>query len=281
MIATVSPNIGNSEHTLNTLRYADRVKELKSDGREDFYDDDDDQILLDGEVYDHDEGDVDDEEDFLLDSEFPPENLVLSDVEAHDNPEQDTVRIVSSNDDNVNLNQASYVDNSGAITNKDSDKTPRAAYRTATITTPATTIREQKSNILSQLNGLVGRVAGGGNFINSKTVSQSSSQPNIATPNDSIINGNKTEVSSASTGTPTPSSISISSTAAQPAPPFAKITPVLSPDSVIAEATSGVVSNGSRSNGDSSQKQHIAVAPVDFEGLIRLHRQHIREFTGM
>jgi hypothetical protein len=31
MIATVSPNSGNSEHTLNTLRYADRVKELKGD----------------------------------------------------------------------------------------------------------------------------------------------------------------------------------------------------------------------------------------------------------
>ncbi|KAJ3349556.1 Kinesin-like protein kif24 [Allomyces javanicus] len=29
MVATVSPNISNSEHTLNTLRYADRVKELK------------------------------------------------------------------------------------------------------------------------------------------------------------------------------------------------------------------------------------------------------------
>ncbi|KAL1914804.1 uncharacterized protein VTP21DRAFT_7896 [Calcarisporiella thermophila] len=35
MIATISPNSSNSEHTLNTLRYADRVKELKSemDGR--------------------------------------------------------------------------------------------------------------------------------------------------------------------------------------------------------------------------------------------------------
>ncbi|KAJ3178220.1 Kinesin-like protein kif24 [Geranomyces variabilis] len=31
MIATISPNMSNSEHTLNTLRYADRVKELKGD----------------------------------------------------------------------------------------------------------------------------------------------------------------------------------------------------------------------------------------------------------
>ncbi|KAJ1649459.1 hypothetical protein IWQ61_009465 [Dispira simplex] len=31
MIATISPNISNSEHTLNTLRYADRVKEIKGD----------------------------------------------------------------------------------------------------------------------------------------------------------------------------------------------------------------------------------------------------------
>ncbi|CAO3629687.1 unnamed protein product [Cunninghamella echinulata] len=31
MIATMSPNGSNSEHTLNTLRYADRVKELKGD----------------------------------------------------------------------------------------------------------------------------------------------------------------------------------------------------------------------------------------------------------
>ncbi len=29
MIANISPNIGSSESTLNTLRYADRVKDLK------------------------------------------------------------------------------------------------------------------------------------------------------------------------------------------------------------------------------------------------------------
>ncbi|KAI8984391.1 P-loop containing nucleoside triphosphate hydrolase protein [Mycotypha africana] len=31
MIATISPNISNSEHTLNTLRYADRVKQLRGE----------------------------------------------------------------------------------------------------------------------------------------------------------------------------------------------------------------------------------------------------------
>ena len=31
MIANVSPSLGCSEHTLNTLRYADRVKELKKE----------------------------------------------------------------------------------------------------------------------------------------------------------------------------------------------------------------------------------------------------------
>ena len=33
MIACIAPNISNTEHTLNTLRYADRVKERNSDDR--------------------------------------------------------------------------------------------------------------------------------------------------------------------------------------------------------------------------------------------------------
>jgi kinesin family protein 2/24 len=32
MIANISPASANVEHTLNTLRYADRVKELKKGG---------------------------------------------------------------------------------------------------------------------------------------------------------------------------------------------------------------------------------------------------------
>ena len=33
MIGNVSPNLGSSEDTLNTLRYSDRVKELKNQGK--------------------------------------------------------------------------------------------------------------------------------------------------------------------------------------------------------------------------------------------------------
>lgn len=33
MIGNVSPNLGSSEDTLNTLRYSDRVKELKKEGQ--------------------------------------------------------------------------------------------------------------------------------------------------------------------------------------------------------------------------------------------------------
>jgi kinesin family protein 2/24 len=32
MIGNISPSSSSSEHTLNTLRYADRVKELKRSG---------------------------------------------------------------------------------------------------------------------------------------------------------------------------------------------------------------------------------------------------------
>ena len=32
MIGNVSPNVSSAENTMNTLRYADRVKELKNQG---------------------------------------------------------------------------------------------------------------------------------------------------------------------------------------------------------------------------------------------------------
>ncbi|KAJ3381702.1 Kinesin-like protein kif24 [Entophlyctis sp. JEL0112] len=79
MIATISPSSGNSEHTLNTLRYAYRVKELKGDSQ---YQDED---AHDG-LYDEPENDdfVSGDEDPFLDSEFPPENLLESDDGGND-----------------------------------------------------------------------------------------------------------------------------------------------------------------------------------------------------
>ncbi|KAI7872520.1 P-loop containing nucleoside triphosphate hydrolase protein [Spinellus fusiger] len=106
MIATISPNQSNSEHTLNTLRYADRVKELKgerdrrgmsesaigdarplddadynednevdneidypeSDDPELYNDGEDDDLFLDDEYFPSD-GDVN-----ILDEELPHEN---------------------------------------------------------------------------------------------------------------------------------------------------------------------------------------------------------------
>ncbi|KAJ3252541.1 Kinesin-like protein kif24 [Chytriomyces hyalinus] len=76
MIATVSPNSANSEHSLNTLRYAYRVKELKGDVQPQDSIREDPKILSDG-IYD--EPDSGDDDPLLIDSEFPPENLLDSD----------------------------------------------------------------------------------------------------------------------------------------------------------------------------------------------------------
>ncbi|KAI8089533.1 P-loop containing nucleoside triphosphate hydrolase protein [Halteromyces radiatus] len=92
MIATISPNQGNSEHTLNTLRYADRVKELKGErdrrGQSDsntssvrmrgnmqeddpdLYHEDDDDLFLGDEDFPSD-GDV-----HILDEDFPHETTL-------------------------------------------------------------------------------------------------------------------------------------------------------------------------------------------------------------
>ncbi|KAJ3318539.1 Kinesin-like protein kif24 [Boothiomyces sp. JEL0866] len=70
MIATITPNMSNSEHSLNTLRYADRVKELKGSAE---YDDDEEMEQLGDD--EHEEFMDDDEDGLLIDEEFPNETL--------------------------------------------------------------------------------------------------------------------------------------------------------------------------------------------------------------
>jgi hypothetical protein len=77
MIATITPNMSNSEHSLNTLRYADRVKELK--GASANYDDGEVEDLVEDTGIEGDEEDEnmkESEEELLLDEEFPPETFV-------------------------------------------------------------------------------------------------------------------------------------------------------------------------------------------------------------
>ncbi|KAI8646593.1 P-loop containing nucleoside triphosphate hydrolase protein [Parasitella parasitica] len=110
MIATVSPNQSNSEHTLNTLRYADRVKELKNgeltrsssgSGQED------EQALItpssatpdmmQTEHVDEDAFFLDDQ-DFsssLLDTDFPHEIMSTSNASPPITPPQQFSRVKS------------------------------------------------------------------------------------------------------------------------------------------------------------------------------------------
>ncbi|KAI9340405.1 P-loop containing nucleoside triphosphate hydrolase protein [Zopfochytrium polystomum] len=90
MVATVSPNNGNSEHTLNTLRYAYRVKEIKGEsqprGDTASISEEKDATLSNPRVQATPTLPrlASGEDNFLLDSEFPPdniENLILSDDE--------------------------------------------------------------------------------------------------------------------------------------------------------------------------------------------------------
>ncbi|KAH8549786.1 P-loop containing nucleoside triphosphate hydrolase protein [Umbelopsis sp. PMI_123] len=105
MIATISPNQSNSEHTLNTLRYADRVKELKGErsrpysenlsdenymtsgyndiGMDEISGDDDEEQFLDDDFVESDDPDLYKEEDdtFLDDEDFPDANVNILDEE--------------------------------------------------------------------------------------------------------------------------------------------------------------------------------------------------------
>ncbi|KAJ3005846.1 Kinesin-like protein kif24, partial [Thoreauomyces humboldtii] len=113
MIATISPNISNSEHTLNTLRYADRVKELKGDSHVGDHTDavEEDQPYPSDHLHPHhhrsssdlDEPNYSDVDDTFLTDDVPdhPDDLPTSDEEFEQrtlgsrrpNPSEDTTRI--------------------------------------------------------------------------------------------------------------------------------------------------------------------------------------------
>ncbi|KAI9318468.1 P-loop containing nucleoside triphosphate hydrolase protein [Dichotomocladium elegans] len=81
MIATVSPGGSNSEHTLNTLRYADRVKELKGErdrsrksSKANVFSDYEDKRLDDEE----DDGDLSNESDILDDRDLDADDDIFN-----------------------------------------------------------------------------------------------------------------------------------------------------------------------------------------------------------
>ncbi|KAK5816766.1 P-loop containing nucleoside triphosphate hydrolase protein, partial [Linnemannia elongata] len=98
MVATISPNNSNSEHTLNTLRYADRVKELKAEGgakgtapsdTENYMDDTEGELGGTTSAYDDDDfissasDNIADETIDLLDDEEFPHALDQEEMEPH------------------------------------------------------------------------------------------------------------------------------------------------------------------------------------------------------
>ncbi|KAF9539585.1 Kinesin-like protein kif24 [Mortierella hygrophila] len=98
MIATISPNNSNSEHTLNTLRYADRVKELKAEGgakgtapsdTENYMDDTEGELGGTTSAYDDDDfisstsDNIADETIDLLDDEEFPHALDQEEMDPH------------------------------------------------------------------------------------------------------------------------------------------------------------------------------------------------------
>ncbi|KAI8640751.1 P-loop containing nucleoside triphosphate hydrolase protein [Parasitella parasitica] len=84
MIATISPNQSNSEHTLNTLRYADRVKELKGerDRRVVGSDNNNDSLNLTHQRHLS-------SEEYPIEDEYPNEYPVSDDSDLYNNVEDD------------------------------------------------------------------------------------------------------------------------------------------------------------------------------------------------
>ncbi|KAL7750447.1 hypothetical protein RI367_004221 [Sorochytrium milnesiophthora] len=179
MIATVSPNISNSEHTLNTLRYADRVKELKGDSglqeeasmesnapsrsaagtqqvRASYAStvDTNDSDKRESNYFEEEESDLD---DFLMNEEFPDNGLDLP----------------TSSDDEFN-DEAEYYDNNDSAT----QSTGASANN---LLVDRLTSRLQKAGIAQSTSSLASATsAGGSNFDMASTSSLRHSQSSNA-----------------------------------------------------------------------------------------------------
>ncbi|KAJ3151140.1 Kinesin-like protein kif24 [Geranomyces variabilis] len=122
MIATISPNMSNSEHTLNTLRYADRVKELKGDSHVA-----DDRAADNSDLYNQGHHDV---ENPLSDTDIAYSDMD-DDFLLGDDPHKDAHPIIMSSDEDDYAHQQSARPRPLASVPVTKDKPPAAVAATA------------------------------------------------------------------------------------------------------------------------------------------------------
>jgi len=281
MIATVSPNSGSCEHTLNTLRYADRVKELKREN----YEDEDEEIMDNFESQGDDESDfgtshndylADDfikvdqqsilfdeelpsaiDEDLLLDQEFPSEKLDYSSPELSDDDDY-----MMTN--NLNMNKKSDKNNDDKrrkLQNKGLSSQSRS-NNSSYITPENSNTRLPSIPSLNDSNNMNG-IPTLSNHSKKKSISKSNSINSInnintmntmGTTNSVTLNRYQHQHSKSSIPTssiPTPSSTNSSKL------PY-KISPLTSSMEVL----------------DLSKE-------ISNEEFIRLHRKHVRDITEL
>jgi hypothetical protein len=284
MIATVSPNSGSCEHTLNTLRYADRVKELKREN----YEDEDEEIMDNFESQGDDESDfgtshndylADDfikvdqpsnlfdeelpstiDEDLLLDQEFPSEKLDYSspDLSEDDYMATNNIKKSASNSDD----KRRKLQNKGLSSQSRSNNSSYITPESSNTRLPNLGLLNNESNIMSSTPNL-SNSSNNNSSTTKKNISKSNSinsinninsSNTIGTTNSVTLNRYHHQHSKSSIPTssiPTPSSANSSKI------PY-KIAPLTSSMEVL----------------DLSKE-------ISNEEFIRLHRKHVRDITEL
>ncbi|KAG4105208.1 kinesin-domain-containing protein [Neocallimastix lanati (nom. inval.)] len=275
MIATVSPNSGSCEHTLNTLRYADRVKELKREN----YEDEDEEIMDNFESQGDDESDfgtshndylADDfikvdqqsnlfdeelpstiDEDLLLDQEFPTEKLDYSSPDLSDDDYMVTNNMKKSGSNSEDkrmkfqtkgLSNQSRSSNSSYITPENSNtRLPNLGILNNENNAIPTLSNQNNKKSISKNNSI--------SSLNNVNTSNTIGTTNSVTLNRYQHQHSKSNISNSSI--PTPSSANSSKL------PY-KVTPITSSMEVL----------------DLSKE-------ISNEEFIRLHRKHVRDITEL